>query len=144
MDNVITVILEYAQTHQALLGWLSVVSALTFIGTLLVIPWLIIRIPADYFTHPRQRPREAFYSTRTRQVVTVIIKNMAGFFFIIIGLIMLLIPGQGLLTILLGLILMNFPGKYQLEQWLIRRRRVLPLLNRLRRRAHRRPLVLRQ
>ncbi|MFP4040676.1 MAG: PGPGW domain-containing protein [Desulfosudaceae bacterium] len=144
MGNVITVILEYVQAHQALLGWLSVVSALTFIGTLLAIPWLIIRIPPDYFSHPRQRPREGEYSTRTRQVFTVIIKNMAGFFFLVIGLIMLLIPGQGLLTILLGLILMNFPGKYQLEQWLIRRRRVLPFLNRLRRRAHRRPLVLRQ
>lgn len=144
MKEFVTTICNYVETHQVLLGWLSVASLLTFIGTLVVIPWLIVRIPADYFSSPRHRPAGRHFPSRVLQILLIAAKNLLGCFFIVAGLIMLMIPGQGLLTIILGLLLMNFPGKYRLEQWLIRQKRVLPLINRLRRRAGREPLALRR
>ena len=143
MKDFVTTAFTYIETHQVLLGWLSVASVLTFIGTLVVIPWIIVRIPADYFSSPRHRPAGGHFPSRIVQILLIAAKNLLGCFFIAAGLIMLMIPGQGLLTIILGLLLMNFPGKYRLEQWLIHRKRILPLINRLRRRAGREPLSLR-
>ena len=39
-----------------------------------------------------------------------------GYLLIIGGILMLVLPGQGLLTILLGLIFSDYPGKYKLEK----------------------------
>ena len=69
-------------------------------------------------------------------------KNLLGYIFVVAGLIMLVLPGQGIFTILIGVMLLNFPGKYQLEQWIVARRPVLHSINWLRRRAGRAALVL--
>jgi hypothetical protein len=70
-----------------------------------------------------------------------VIKNLIGGVFILAGLVMLVLPGQGLLTILIGITLTNFPGKYKLEQGLARRRSILRAMNWIRGKAHRTPLV---
>jgi hypothetical protein len=67
-------------------------------------------------------------------------KNVLGGVLIVAGLLMLLVPGQGLLTIAVGLVLTDFPGKFRLERWLMRRRSVWRSINWLRRRAGREPL----
>ena len=54
-----------------------------------------------------------------------------------VGIAMLVLPGQGLLTIVVGIVLLNFPGKYRLERWLATRSPVWRSLNWLRRRAGR-------
>jgi len=38
-------------------------------------------------------------------------KNIIGVIFITSGIIMLFIPGQGIITIIIGIILADFPGK---------------------------------
>ncbi len=67
-------------------------------------------------------------------------KNLLGGVLVVLGLVMLLTPGQGLLTLLIGLMLMNFPGKYRLERWLVTRPGVLRALNWLRARQGHQPL----
>jgi|TARA_B110000483_G_C18031019_1_gene478733 hypothetical protein len=47
----------------------------------------------------------------------------------LVGLLLLFLPGQGLLTILIGLMLMNYPGKSRLEQKIVRMPGVLASLN---------------
>ena len=59
-------------------------------------------------------------------------KNLLGALLVVLGLVMLVTPGQGLLTLLAGLLLMNFPGKYRLECWVVLRPGVLRALNWLR------------
>ena len=51
------------------------------------------------------------------------------------GLAMLVLPGQGIWSILIGLSLINFPGKYQVERALVSRPTVHRSLNWVRRRA---------
>jgi hypothetical protein len=56
------------------------------------------------------------------------------------GLVLLVLPGQGLLTMLAGLVLLDLPGKRAFERRVVARPRVLSALNWLRARAGREPL----
>ena len=69
-------------------------------------------------------------------------QNLLGYTFIVEGIAMLVLPGQGMLTILVGIILSDFPSKYKLERWVVTRRPVSRSVNWLGRRAERPPLVL--
>ncbi len=60
---------------------------------------------------------------------------------ILLGIVLLVLPGQGVLTILLGIAVAEFPGKYRLERWVLSRRPVLRAVNGLRRGRRRAPLV---
>lgn len=57
------------------------------------------------------------------------------------GLLMLFMPGQGLLTLLVGLTIMNYPGKHALERWLIERPYVMQAVNWLRAKYGQVPLL---
>jgi len=129
-------------SSKAILWWLAAASVLTFVGTLILVPWIVVRIPADYFAHGRRLgPRQDDRHPLVRKAVLVG-KNLLGCVFILVGAAMLVLPGQGLLTIFVGIMLLNFPGKYRLERWLASRPPVLRSINWLRRRAGRAPMVL--
>ena len=133
-------ILGWIQTHYELMSWLAVISGATFVVTLLAIPILIIHIPEKYFLHEERTPRHNPKPTGGFRLVCRILKNIAGGFFVLIGIIMLLTPGQGLLSILVGIMLMDLPGKYKVERAIIRKEKVLSTINWLRAKAHRPPL----
>ncbi len=135
---------EYIQGNDTLLWTLGLVSLVTFFASLLIIPWLVVRIPVDYFA---ARKRHLLLVADHHLVIRwflLMIKNLAGVVFIILGIAMLVLPGQGLLTILLGIIFLNFPGKYRLERWFIRLGPVHHAVDWLRRRAGRKPLIFEQ
>ena len=43
----------------------------------------------------------------------IIGKNLLGVFFVLIGIAMLVLPGQGILTIIAGMMLLDFPGRHR-------------------------------
>jgi len=120
-----------------------VASIITFVTTLVIVPMLVVRIPSDYFSH-REGGKTSSYSYQHPVIKGILLigKNVLGYVFVMVGIVMLFIPGQGILTILVGLTLMNFPGKYRLGRWLIVRRPVLRSINWLRQRSKRNPLIL--
>lgn len=134
---------EWFQTYETIFYWIAGGSLAAFAATLAIIPWLVLRIPADYF---RSRKRNVICSDCNRStpvwLLLRIMKNAAGAVFVLAGLVMLLTPGQGLLSIIVGLGLMNFPGKFRLERWLISRGPTLKIINRYRRRRGKPPLLL--
>jgi archaellum biogenesis protein FlaJ (TadC family) len=124
---------------ESYIWWISGASLLSAVATLLAIPWVVARLPADYFHHSR---RENWRGSQRASAVALlfgVVKNLLGAVLLVLGVVMLFIPGQGLLTILVGLLLMNFPGKYRLERWLVQRPGVLRSLNWLRKRHGRPP-----
>ncbi|RJX33598.1 MAG: hypothetical protein C4531_05105 [Desulfurivibrio sp.] len=132
----------FFQHHESAILWLTGLSTLTFIGTLVIVPLLVARIPANYFaSHQPRRPPWAVHHPFIRWTM-LLAKNLAGYLFILAGILMLVLPGQGLLTILLGVMLLDFPGKYRLEKWLVSRPAILKSINWLRKRAKRPPLEL--
>jgi len=67
-------------------------------------------------------------------------KDILGVIFIISGIIMLFIPGQGIITIIIGIILTDFPGKYKIERWIINHTAMLKYINKLRAKAKQSPI----
>ena len=137
-----TQITDWIRAHEALLWWLGAGSVLMFIGSLVLIPFVLAMLPADYFSH-QARPRHRWAAKHPLAwIVYLVIKNVFGVLLVALGLLLLLLPGQGLLSILAGIILMNIPGKFRLVRWIVRRPTVQSSINWLRRIANRPPLVM--
>ena len=127
------------QGHSVLLMAMSGISFLTFIVSLITVPWIIGRMPADYFIRTgKRRPRSK--STQVR-FFTLIARNSFGLLFLAAGIIMLVTPGQGLLTILLGFLIMDFPGKEIIEGWLLKKNGLRRALNWVRKKQGKCPMV---
>ena len=89
-----------------------------------------------------QRSADAGPERRALFWLVLLAKNLLGVVFVLMGIAMLVLPGQGLLSIFVGVMLLNFPGKYRFERWLIKKPSVLRSINWLRRKSRRPPLVL--
>jgi hypothetical protein len=126
--------MEMLSDWQQPLLWASGFSVLAVIATIIGVPWLVTRLPSDYFARPERVTWRESSSAPVIGLLVAVLKNLLGGLLIVLGLIMLVTPGQGILTVLAGLLLVNFPGKYHLERWLVLRPGVLRGLNWLRRR----------
>jgi len=133
---------QWIQSHEVILWWLAAVSIVTFVSTLVAVPLLVVKIPSDYFAHGRHtRVQWADLHAVVRWML-LLAKNLLGYILIAAGILMLVLPGQGMLTIVAGIMLLNFPGKYKLERWIVSHRPVLQSINWARQRAGKAPLVL--
>ena len=132
--------IEWFRAHDTVLWWLVISSVITFVGTLILVPILIVRIPDDYFLAKRRRVSHWRRLHPVPGIALLVMKNVCGIVFIVAGIAMLILPGQGFLTILIGVMLVNFPGKYRLERRFIRIRPVARSINWIRARAGRPPL----
>ncbi len=73
-----------------------------------------------------------------------LVKIFFGLCLLLSGLVMLVLPGQGIITILLGLGLLPFPGKHKLEHNLLSRGSVRSTLNWMRKKAKKEPFIFEQ
>lgn len=135
--------LGWIEDHQALVWWLSSLSVIASLATLIVVIVVIIRLPKDYFVAPREQNLagdDFHYSVRR---LWLIARSTLGLMLILIGILLLVLPGQGVVTILIGITLLKFPGKRRLESWIVSRKAVQQPMNWLRRRAGKTPLIFR-
>jgi len=128
---------------QPLVPWLAPMAGLSLvllIASILALPWLVTRIPEDYFVSPE--PWRASHPSRHPLVLFALLlaKNLAGAVLLLMGLLMLVLPGQGVLTILAAIVLLDFPGKRRLERWLIQQPALFRGINWLRQRSGHPPL----
>lgn len=130
------------QNHGELIGWLGLASIVMLLTTAFLGGWFLVQLPADYFSAPASR--SAAWSKRhpALRVFFVAAKNVVGLVLVLIGIAMLVLPGQGLLSILVGVMLLDFPGKYRLERRIVGKPSVLRSINWLRHRANKSPFIL--
>jgi hypothetical protein len=76
-------------------------------------------------------------------MAALIIKNVVGAVFLLAGIAMIILPGQGVLSILIGVSLMNLPGKRKFQRKLIGQPSVLQTINKLRAKFNRPELIIR-
>ena len=127
MNPLPTAWIEFVTEHVgALVGF----SIATLVMTFILLPFMIVRLPEEYFLESH-RPRPLSRNLIVHLILTAL-KNVLGLGFVVLGLLLLFVPGQGILTVIVGLTIMNYPGKFKLERWLVMRPRVLPALNWLR------------
>ena len=136
--------LEWIQTNDVILWWLGIGSVVTFVGSLLLVPVLVIRIPSDYLLIRAERRERRRKQHPALRILGLVVKNLAGLLLAVAGLAMLALPGQGLLTILIGLMLIDFPGKHALLRRILGQPKVLGTINRMRKKRNRAPLLFRE
>jgi len=128
--------------------WQSVLLAVlifvvTFAISLAIVSFILVKLPADYFSRSHERKFLDDYRPGVR-IAGVIAKNVVGVLLVVVGIILSIpgVPGQGVLTILLGVMLLDFPGKHRLEQNLVCRPKVRDAINALRQKFGKSELVL--
>ncbi|NKB38713.1 MAG: hypothetical protein GKR93_16390 [Gammaproteobacteria bacterium] len=134
--------LEQICTNETLLLWLLSASVISFVASLIIVPFVLARIPADYFSETARHRRSVNTPHFLLTILILILKNCVGLIFLFSGILMLALPGQGILTILVALIFLDFPGKYRLERKIIGNHTVLSGVNWVRRKAGKPELIL--
>jgi hypothetical protein len=131
---------EFFSNNGAMMGWLGAISVVTFIVSVLSVPIVVARLPADYFL--KERPATEACQDRHPIIRWAFLgaKNLLGILLVLGGFAMLVLPGQGILTMLIGVMLLDFPGKRRLEAWILERSAVEKLVNWIRRKRGREPL----
>jgi len=123
----------------AAVWWIVLFSAIMLGLALITVPIVVSRLPSDYFI----RTHRSAWMKRSRLGwicwPVLVIKNLIGLGFLFFGILMLVLPGQGLLTILIAAMLLDYPGKYRLQRWVVRRKGVSNSINWMRRKAGRPP-----
>ena len=102
----------------------------------------VIHMSPDYFGH--KAPAEATWRRRHPFLRLLFrgLKNVAGGGLILLGLVLLVLPGQGILTVLIGLTFLDFPGKRRLEIWIVQRPSIRHRVDRVREKAGQPRLIL--
>jgi hypothetical protein len=121
------------------LRWVSIGSGILLVLGAIAVPWIVSRLPKDAFSNLK-RPGWLERQPTTVRIPLRLMKNVLALVLIILGVAMLVLPGQGILAILLGVMLGDFPGKLKLQRWLLARPKVMKSLNWLRRKFSKPPL----
>jgi hypothetical protein len=132
---------EWIEANEVIAWSMLATSIGTFLLTMIGAPLWVINIPFDYFSEKTHK-RERLFNLDMTGALLVAGRNLLGGILVLIGILMLVLPGQGLLTILVGIMLMDIPGKYRIARSIVSRPSVLQSMNWIRRRAGREPLVL--
>lgn len=120
---------------------LAILSAISFVASLIIIPIILVQLPHDYFDI-RVNRRWLKNSHPILRLFGLMIKNILGAAFLTAGFIMLFLPGQGILTMLIGVSLIDFPNKRLWERKIIEQPVILRTINTLRGRYNKAPLTL--
>ena len=138
--NLVNSFIQWFADHPEVLIGMGISSIFIFLISILGISWFIAQIPEDYFLRSKRQPSKWREQKPILRFVVMFGKNLIGLSLIIGGLLMLVLPGQGLLTIVTGLLLVNYPGKYKLEQKLSSMPSIFRALNWIRLKANKPPL----
>lgn len=126
--------------YQSLLPWLPLLTisgVLMAIASAVALPWILIQLPEDYFvTAEKRNPDRSPIGW-----VIWLLRNSLAMVLFVIGLMMLVLPGQGLLMILISLGVSTLYHKYSLERAIMRRKTVFDTVNWIRHRFDRRPMI---
>jgi hypothetical protein len=139
MDGLRSTVQQYVSVET--LVALTVLSIVFFVGSLIAIPFILVRLPADFFDIRVPRPWMKDHHPILR-LIGHIVKNVAGAIFVFAGFLMLFLPGQGILTMLIGISMLDFPGKRKLEARMIGQPAVLNAINGMREKFGKPPLII--
>lgn len=116
------------------------------IAYFIVISCIITQMDKRYFIRKKNSGDDssAPHLTSINSSVTYVVKIakiIVGLYLLACGIVMLFLPGQGLITMLIGLSLIPFPGKNKIEQNILSRKSVRSSLNWIRIKANKEPFI---
>ena len=106
-------------------------SSVTFVAGWIAARHLVLRLPVDFYTHGNG-------GSAARRAT----RSALGLALVAVGVVLLFLPGPGLLLIVAGLALSELPGRERLLRWALGRPKLLHAANALRARHGIPPLSL--
>ena len=131
---------EFAARHAPVLKGLAMGSAVFFILTPLAVPFLIILMPEDALIRRRTVLNDMTVLRAAAHLLWHAVKNILGITLMALGIVLLFLPGQGLLTLFAGILLADIPGRRTLAARLLGTGKIRPAVDRMRTRHGKRPL----
>jgi hypothetical protein len=125
-------LLNISPTIQPFLQLIIIFSGIMFVVSILIIPVFIARLPSTYFI-------ESFEDQKKLTLPIKLLRFILGALLIITGIIMLFIPGQGVISILIGLILLPILSTKKIVRKLTNSKIIQKTLNATRRRCNKVP-----
>jgi hypothetical protein len=124
-------IISWSSMNSDLLFLLGSLSIFILIISVFMMVLIISFLPEDYF---KSENRNLISSVQNSsypllKLLVLITKNFFGVLLLLSGILMLVLPGQGILTIITGLVFMDYPGKYKFERKLLRQKGVINSIN---------------
>ncbi|HIG84778.1 MAG TPA: hypothetical protein EYG40_05770 [Verrucomicrobia bacterium] len=118
---------NWISDNYRLIQWIGIASILLFFLSLFILRCVIIQLPDDYFLNDSSALNKR--SGNLIDLARRVAKNLFGFLLIICGIILLFIPGQGLVTIVLGAWIMDLPWIIKIKRKFVYSRLVKKTLN---------------
>ena len=135
-------IISWSSMNSDLLFLLGSLSIFILIISVFMMVLIISFLPEDYFKSENRNLISSVQNSRypLLKLLVLITKNFFGILLLLSGVLMLVLPGQGILTIITGLVFIDYPGKYKFERKLLRQKGVINSINWIRSRL-RKPSV---
>lgn len=124
-------IISWSSMNSDLLFLLGSLSIFILIISVFMMVLIISFLPQDYFKSENRNLISSVQNSRypLLKLLVLITKNFFGVLLLLSGILMLVLPGQGILTIITGLVFMDYPGKYKFERKLLRQKGVINSIN---------------
>ena len=135
-------IISWSSMNSDLLFLLGSLSVFILIISVFMMVLIISFLPEDYFKSENRNLISSVQNSRypLLKLLVLITKNFFGVLLLLSGILMLVLPGQGILTIITGLVFIDYPGKYKFERKLLRQKGVINSINWIRSRLGKPPL----
>ena len=124
-------IISWSSMNSDLLFLLGSLSIFILIISVFMMVLIISFLPEDYFKSENRNLISSVQNSRypLLKLLVLITQNCFGVLLLLSGILMLVLPGQGILTIITGLVFMDYPGKYKFERRLLRQKGVINSIN---------------
>ena len=124
-------IISWSSMNSDLLFLLGSLSIFILIISVFMMVLIISFLPEDYFKSENRNLISSVQNSRypLLKLLVLITKNFFGVLLLLSGILMLVLPGQGILTIITGLVFIDYPGKYKFERKLLRQKGVIKSIN---------------
>lgn len=124
-------IISWSSMNSDLLFLLGSLSIFILTISVFMMVLIISFLPEDYFKSENRNLISSVQNSRypLLKLLVLITKNLFGVLLLLSGILMLVLPGQGILTIITGLVFMDYPGKYKFERKLLRQKGVINSIN---------------
>ena len=124
-------IISWSSINSDLLFLLGSLSIFILIISVFMMVLIISFLPENYFKSENRNLISSVQNSRypLLKLLALITKNFFGVLLLLSGVLMLVLPGQGILTIITGLVFIDYPGKYKFERKLLRQKGVINSIN---------------
>ena len=124
-------IISWSSMNSDVLFLLGSLSIFILIISIFMMVLIISFLPEDYFKSENRNLISSVQNSRypLLKLLALIAKNFFGVLLLSSGVLMLVLPGQGILTIITGLVFIDYPGKYKFERKLLRQKGVINSIN---------------